>query len=575
MLKISHRVSEEKPISMPRFVFRPCLLTSFAHYSAKDFLGDLAAGITVGIVALPLAMAFAIASGLKPEAGIYTAIVAGFLIAALGGSKVQIGGPAGAFIIIVYGIVTQYGIDGLVVSTILAGVLLFLMGLLKWGSLIRFVPVAIIIGFTNGIAVLIALSQVKDLLGLNIDKLPSDFFPKVAALASHLNTASPPTIALSAASLAAVFVWPVIVKKSGIRLMQYIPGSIIALIGGTASVSMMHLPVATIGTQFGGIPSTLPAFVVPHIDLSIIHNLIRPTITIAILGAIESLLCARVADGLIGDRHDPNQELMAQGIANAVAPMLGGYSTTGTIARTVTNIRMGGKTPVAGIVHSLTLLAIIAVAAPLAKDVPLATLGAILLFVAYNIGEWHEFVRLRHFSNNYRLILLATFILTVVVDLTIAIEVGLGLSFLFFATRIASLTRLEPVPEVESHGHAKLGGDIEAYRLYGSLFFGTANRLEELTDPKRPTPKILVLSLSNLLNLDTSGVKALENLVEHLHSKGCRLLIAGASGQPLLLLKRSRFMDKIGEYKFFENTAKALDFAAEAIGQNMQPFIVR
>ena len=558
-------------MTFPQIVFRPRLLTSFKGYRAKDFFSDLTAGITVGIVALPLAMAFAIASGLKPEAGIYTAIVAGFLIAGLGGSKVQIGGPAGAYIVIVYRIITEYGVDGLIVSTILAGILLFFMGFLKWGSLIRFVPVAIVIGFTNGIAVLIALSQVKDLLGLGINKLPSDFFPKTAALVAHLNTVNITTMTLSLISLVVVFGWPIIVEKSRIRLVQYIPGSIIALVGGTAAVSLLHLPVETIGTQFGGIPSSLPQFTVPKIDLGIIHNLIQPTITIAILGAIESLLCARVADGLIGDRHDPNQELMAQGIANIAAPMFGGYSATGTIARTVTNIRMGGKTPIAGIIHALTLLVIVAVAAPLAKNVPLATLGAILLFVAYNMGEWHEFVRLRHFTNNYRIILLTTFLLTVVVDLTVAIEVGLGLSFLFFATRIASLTRLEPVPEVEAQGHARLGGDIEAYRLYGSLFFGTVRRLEELTDPERSTPKIMILSITNLLNLDTSGIEALENLHTALRKKSCRLLIAGANGQPLSLLKRAQFIREVGEENFFENTAKALDFAAQILDQKVQP----
>jgi len=539
---------------LPQLTFRPRLLM---------------AGVTVGIVALPLAMAFAIASGLKPEAGIYTAIVAGFLIAAFGGSKVQIGGPAGAYIVIVYRIVMTYGVDGLLISTVLAGIILFLMGLLKWGSLIRFVPVAIVIGFTNGIAILIALSQVKDLLGLKIDKLPSDFFPKMAVLAGHLNTMDTATVALSLVSLVLVFGWPALVEKMGVRFLQFIPGSIVALVAGTAAVGFWHLHVATIGTQFGGIPSTLPAFTVPKINLDIIRDLIRPSITIAILGAIESLLCARVADGMIGERHDPNQELMAQGIANVVAPMLGGYSATGTIARTVTNIRMGGKTPIAGIVHAFTLLAIVAVAAPLAKNVPLATLGAILLFVTYNMGEWHEFVRLRHFTNNYRIILLATFLLTVMVDLTVAIEVGLGLSFLFFATRIASLTRLEPVPEVEAQGHARLGGDIEAYRLYGSLFFGTVHRLEELTNPARRTPKIMVLSITNLLNLDTSGVEGLENLLTTLRKKNCRLLIVGANGQPLSILKRSQFIKEVGEESFFENTAKALDFAAEALGQKV------
>lgn len=556
---------------IPQFTFRPRLWTAFGAYSARDFFGDLVAGVTVGVVALPLAMAFAIASGLKPEAGIYTAIVAGFLIAALGGSKVQIGGPAGAFIIIVYRIVATYGVDGLIISTILAGVILFLMGFLKWGSLIKFVPVAIVIGFTNGIAVLIALSQVKDLLGLKFDKLPSDFFPKMAALTGNLGTADATTMLLSLASLAAVFGWPFLVRKSGLRFLEYIPGSIVALIGGTLAVSLMHLPVETIGTQFGGIPSTLPSFVVPHIDLGVIHNLIRPTITIALLAAIESLLCARVADGMIGDRHDPNQELMAQGLANIVAPMFGGYCATGTIARTVTNIRMGGKTPIAGIVHALVLLIIIAAAAPLAKNVPLATLGAILLFVAWNMGEWHEFVRLKHFTNNYRIILLTTFALTVVVDLTVAIEIGFGFAFLFFATRIASLTRLEPVPEIEAQGHAILNGEIQAYRLYGSLFFASVDRLEELTNPARGTPKVTILSLTNLLNVDTSGLEALENLFATLRKRGCRLLIAGANGQPLSMMRRTQFMKEMGEEHFFENTAKALDFAAQALGQKVQP----
>ncbi|MDX2027331.1 MAG: sulfate permease [Alphaproteobacteria bacterium] len=555
---------------LPQFTFRPRLLSVFRDYSFKDFVGDLAAGITVGIVALPLAMAFAIASGLKPEAGIYTAIVAGFLISALGGSKVQIGGPAGAFIVIVYGIVAQYGIDGLIISTILAGILLFLMGFLRWGSLIRFVPVSIVIGFTNGIAVLIALSQVKDLLGLKIDKLPSDFFPKMASLAGHLDTISLPTIALSLVSLAIVFTWPVFVRKSGLKFLQYIPSSIVALVLGTAAVSFLNLPVETIGTQFGGIPSALPEFVIPTIDLATIKNLIQPTITIAMLGAIESLLCARVADGLSGDKHDPNQELMAQGIANIAAPMLGGYSATGTIARTVTNIRMGGKTPIAGITHALTLLAIIAVAAPLAKNVPLATLGAILLFVAYNMGEWHEFVRLRHFTNYYRIILLTVFALTVIIDLTVAIEVGLGLALLFFVARMSSVTRLEPVPEIEAEGHAHLNGGIEAYRLYGSLFFGAVHRLEELSDPSRKMPKFLILNIGNVVNLDTSGLDELKSLFATLKKKHCRLLIAEAKAQPLSMMKRGTFIKDMGEENFFPTMAEALEYAAAALKQKVE-----
>jgi SulP family sulfate permease len=324
-----------------------------------------------------------------------------------------------------------------------------------------------------------------------------------------------------------VFGWPALARKSGGKLLQRVPGSIVALIVSTAAVRIMHLPVETIGTRFGGIPWALPGFIVPKINLDIIRKLIPPSLTIALLGAIESLLCARVADGLIGDRHDPNQELMAQGIANMAAPLFGGYCATGTIARTVTNIRLGGKTPVAGLVHALTLLVIVIAAAPLAKDVPLACLGAILLFVAYNMGEWHEFVRLRHFTNNYRIILLATFVLTIVIDLTVAVEVGLGLALLFFVTRMASLTRLEPVPEVEAQGHARIGGAIEAYRLYGSLFFGAVHRLEELTDPARPTPKILILSITNLINIDTSGLEALENLLTTLRQKRCACSLPG------------------------------------------------
>jgi len=543
--------------------FHPKLLESLKHYKAADFWGDLSAGITVGFVALPLAMAFAIASGLKPEAGIYTAIVAGFCVSAFGGSKVQIGGPAGAFIVIVYGIVAKYGVDGLIISTILSGVLLFAMGVFKFGTLVRFVPVAIVTGFTNGIAVLILLSQVKDLLGLKIDNLPSDFFPKTASLIEHLPTVSVETTLLSFASAAVVFGWPVITKKTGLAILQRIPGSIVALALGTVAVTVFKLPVETIGTRFGGIPGSLPHPVFPHIDLKTIHGLMQPTITIALLGAIESLLCARVADGLIGDRHDPNQELMGQGIANIASPLFGGYTATGTIARTVTNIRTGARTPVAGIIHALTLLIIVLVAAPLAKNVPLATLGAILVFVAYNMGEWHEFLRLRHFSNNYRAILLTTFVLTVVVDLTVAVEVGLVLSCFFFITRISSLTRLEPVPEVEAVGAVKLGGDVEAYRLYGSLFFGAVHKLEELIDPGRPVPKVLILSLTNLLNMDTSGLEALENVYETLKKKGCRLLIAGANAQPLSLMQRSGFVREFGEENMFENTAKALDFVGE------------
>ena len=546
---------------MTEIAFRPKLVEALRRYHANDLTADIAAGVAVGVVALPLAMAFAIASGLKPEAGIYTAIVAGFLISALGGSRVQIGGPAGAFIVVVYGIVTRYGVDGLVVAALMSGAILLAMGAFRLGGLIRFVPVSIVIGFTNAIAVLIALSQVKDVLGLRMPEPPADFFSRISAIATHLDSVNPVAVALGAGTAAIVLGWPRLASASGIAGLQRVPGSIVALVLGTALVAFLGLPVETIGQRFGGIPSGLPTPSLPHLHVEQLPDLVRPAITLAILGAIESLLCARVADGMIDDRHDPNQELIAQGLANLAAPLLGGYCATGTIARTVTNVRSGARSPVAGIVHALTLLAILLVAAPLARDVPLAVLGGILLCVAYNMGEWHEFVRLRHFTNNYRAILLSTFVLTVVVDLTVAVEVGLALSFFFFVTRVTSLTSLEPVPEIEAQGHAHVGRDIEAYRLLGSLFFATVDKIEALADTNRPAPRILVLSLSNLLNIDSSGVDALEHVRAALAKRGCRMLIAGAQGQPLSLLRRSGLIDKIGADSMFDSTAKALDAA--------------
>lgn len=548
------------------FSFQPQLLTSLKTYTRQDFLSDLIAGITVGVVALPLAMAFAIASGLKPEAGIFTAIIAGFIISAAGGSRVQIGGPAGAFIVVVYGIIAKYGVDGLIISTIMAGILLFIMGMLRLGSLVRFVPVPIIIGFTNGIAVLIALSQVKPLLGLKIDAMPSDFFPQLAAIATHLNTAHVPTIALSLASIGIVFAWPKLIAALNIKALQRLPGTIVALVCGTVLVSALQLDVATIGSAFGGIPSSLPSLTWPDMSFSQIQYLLAPTITIALLGAVESLLCARIADGLADDRHNPNQELMAQGLANIAAPLFGGYCATGTIARTATNIRTGARTPVAGIIHALVLLLIVLLAAPLAKDIPLATLGAILLFVAFNMGEWHEFIRMKHFAANYRLILMSTFILTIVLDLTVAVEVGLVLACLFFIARMSAITRLEPIPEMETAPHVTLGKDIEAYRLHGALFFGATHKLEELIEPGRAIPKVIVLDLRELLNMDASGVDTLKNVNKALQKKNCRLFISGARGQPLSLIERSGLYQDMGSDSFYETVPLALDHAQRLIG---------
>ena len=383
--------------------FRPRLIDAMDGYTVRHFVRDVFAGMTVGVIALPLAIAFAIASGLRPEAGIFTAIVAGFLISALGGSRVQIGGPAGAFIVIVYGIVEQYGVANLLLATMLAGVILVIMGLANLGALIRHIPVTIVIGFTNGIAVLIALSQIKDFLGLPVDAVPAEFFAKIRMLAAMGGRFDPATLALGIGCLATIVLWPKTYappRNPVLHGLSHIPGTIMAVIVGTVAVRYFHLEVATIGTKFGGIPQALPILTFPAFDWQSARHVLSPALTIALLSAIESLLCARVADTLIGERHDPAQELIGQGIANMVAPLFGGFCATGTIARTVANIRSGAVTPVAGIVHSLTLLGIVLAAAPLAQDIPLAALAAILMFVAYNMGEWRQFWRMRNFTMN-------------------------------------------------------------------------------------------------------------------------------------------------------------------------------
>ena len=427
--------------------FQPKLFQALKGYNSERLGQDIGAGLTVGVVALPLAMAFAIASGLKPEAGLFTAIVAGFLISAMGGSKVQIGGPAGAFIVIVYGIVSQHGVAGLMLATLLSGVWLLLMGVLRLGVLIRFIPVAVIIGFTNGIAVLIFLSQMKDFFGLHIHPLPADFFHLLASLAEHADTLNTAALALAMASLGLLVLWqsvlPKVLPEVWAKRLGVMPGSLLVLVLSTLATVGMGLPVDTLGNRFGGIPDSLPAWTWPLFNLDQLQAVLLPSITLALLGAIESLLCARVADKLIHDRHDPNQELMAQGIANMAMPFVGGMPATGTIARTMTNVNNGATSPVAGMVHALSLLLVLLLAAPLAFHVPLAALSAILVFVAWNMGEWHAFTDLHQFRWPYRLTLLAVFVLTVTVDLSVAVAVGLLAATLTFLFRISSLTRSE------------------------------------------------------------------------------------------------------------------------------------
>ena len=530
--------------------FKPRLLTSMRGYSKDRFTRDVAAGLTVGVVALPLAMAFAIASGLKPEAGLFTAIIAGFLISLLGGSPVQIGGPAGAFIVIVYGIVERFGLGNLIIATAMSGVLLFLMGLFKLGTLIRFIPIAVVIGFTNGIAVLIALSQVKDFMGLRVAAMPADFFGMLSTLGATLHTVNPVALGIALCSLAIIIIWQFFMPKlgSGIQFagkLTPIPGSIVALVAATLAVWLLKLPVDTIGSRFGGIPSGLPSFAWPAFSWESGKFLLIPTLTLALLGAIESLLCARVADGMIGERHDPNQELMAQGIANFVTPFFGGMAATGTIARTVTNIKSGASSPLAGMVHAATLLVVILVAAPLASHVPLAALAAILMFVAWNMGEWREFVHLRQYRMPYRITLLAVFLLTVVFDLTVAVEVGLIAACVTFIYRISSLSRSEPVTAADQPVLSGQDGRVEAHRLYGALFFGAVKLVEALED--RLPRHALVIDLKNLIYVDSSGADSLMSLQRACSKHGVRLIACGLAHQPLDMLRRCGFTDTLGE----------------------------
>jgi SulP family sulfate permease len=548
------------------FFFRPKLLDSLKGYTRQQLGADVAAGITVGVVALPLAMAFAIASGLKPEAGLFTAIIAGFIISALGGSKVQIGGPAGAFIVIVYGILERYGLANLILATAASGVLLFIMGLLKLGTLIRFIPVAVVIGFTNGIAVLIMLSQAKDFLGLKVNNMPADFFGILRTLNDALPTFQASAFALACGSLALIVLWQRVFSikqgqapaKGLQRILQVVPGSIVALIAATLIALGLNLPIETIGSKFGGIPSELPSFVWPEFSLANLQHLSMPIFTLTLLGAIESLLCARIADGLIGDRHNPNQELMAQGVANFVTPFFGGMPATGTIARTVTNVKSGGRSPVAGMVHALVLLLVVWVAAPLANHVPLATLAAILMFVAWNMGEWHAFTDLKQFRAPYRISLLAVFLLTVMVDLTVAVQFGMFAACITFIYRISSLSRVEELTDIDAPLLSNQQGQVRAYRFYGALFFGAVKMVEAIEDEL--PQKAVVLDLKNLIYIDSSGADALVALAQICQKKHVRLIICGLNHQPMDIAKRTGLLNLV-DGKVWPDWSSALESA--------------
>ena len=552
------------------FFFRPKLVDSLKGYTREQLGSDIASGVTVGVVALPLAMAFAIASGLKPEAGLFTAIIAGFLISALGGSKVQIGGPAGAFIVIVYGILERYGLANLIIATAASGVLLFTMGLLKLGTLIRFIPVAVVIGFTNGIAVLIMLSQAKDFFGLTVNNMPADFFGILRALNNAWPSFQLTSFALASGSLILIVLWqrsfasrPTQTPSSSLRrILQVVPGSIVALVVATLLAQMMSLPVETIGSKFGGIPSALPSLVWPEFSIDALKHLSMPIFTLTLLGAIESLLCARIADGLIGDRHNPNQELMAQGVANFVTPFFGGMPATGTIARTVTNVKSGGRSPIAGMVHALTLLLVVWVAAPLANHVPLAALAAILMFVAWNMGEWHAFSDLKQFRAPYRITLIAVFLLTVMVDLTVAVEFGLVAAGITFIYRISNLSRVEQLSPKDAQVLTGQDGRIGAYRFYGALFFGAVKLVEAIED--QLPQKAVVLDLKNLIYIDSSGADALVSLAHVCQKRQVRLIICGLNHQPLDIAQRTGLEALVGK-DFKADWASGLETALSSV----------
>jgi sulfate permease, SulP family len=551
--------------------FRPKLAETLRNYSSQDFSKDLIAGLTVGIVALPLAMAFAIASGVPPQAGIFTAVIAGLIISVLGGTRVCIGGPTGAFIIILYGIYAKYGAENLAICTIMAGLILLGMGFAGLGTMIKYIPYPVTMGFTCGIAVLIFSTQIKDFLGLNVAKVPSEFIEKMKVLAVQSHTFQWPTLTLALGSLAIILLWP---KK----WQRRIPGSIVALILGTVAVALFHLPVETIGSRFGGIPQALPHARIPLISWENIQQLIQPAFTIALLAAIESLLCAVVADGMTDDRHEPNTELIAQGLANIVCPLFGGIAATSAIARTATNIKSGARSPIAGITHALTLLVIILAAAPLAKHIPLATLSAVLVVVAYNMGEWHHFTRLRKWPKSDSAVFLTAFALTVLIDLTVAVEVGMVLAAVLFIQRISENTQITAVDESSDYegAHESLAGKqvpkgVMIYRVFGAFFFGAADKLETALKRANQQPDVLILRMRTVVVMDASGLNALEDLYEKFRRKGKHLILSAPHTQPLLVMDNAGFLDRIGRENVCAHLDAALQRARELL--RVQPTI--
>jgi sulfate permease, SulP family len=533
-------------------------------YNLNKFSKDVIAGITVGLVALPLAMAFAIASGLTPQAGIYCAVVTGFLISALGGSKTQIGGPTGAFVVVVSGIVVAHGIDGLFMCTMMAGVLLVVLGATSMGTAVKFIPRPVVVGFTNGIAVLIASTQIKDFFGLQLAKVPGEFWLRMKALA-----ASSPTWSARATLLAVCTVAVMLLCRA---FSNRIPGPIVAMLGATVAVYLLKLPVETIGTRFvGGIPSGLPHLVIPHWHARLVTGLLGPAFTVAMLGAIESLMSAVVSDRMSNDRHNPNVELIGQGVANIVSPMFGGLPATGAIARTATNIRAGAQSPIAGIIHALTLLCVLLFAAPLASYIPMAALAGILLIVAYNMGEWREIPQLLKLTKTDISVWLVTFGLTVFADLTVAVEAGMILAALLFITRVANTTTVSQVTDEyieDGRIHILQDKDIPYYatifRIHGPFLFGATDKISAITEKMHELPPVVIMRLRNMTAIDATGIFALEEIAKQLHASGRTLILCGAREQPAELMHQAEFEEVVGQANICENVDEALRRAEEA-----------
>jgi SulP family sulfate permease len=543
----------------------PKSILCLRDYSLNKFGKDVIAGITVGLVALPLAMAFSIASGLTPQAGIYCAMVTGFLISALGGSKTQIGGPTGAFVVVVAGIVAVHGIDGLFMCTVMAGVLLVVLGVTKMGSAVKFIPRPVVVGFTNGIAVLIASTQIKDFFGLHLDKVPGEFWLRIKVLIAASHSWSPKATLLALATMAVMI---------GCRaLSNRIPGPIVAMLGATLAAFLLKLPVETIGTRFGGIPSGLPHMALPHWHARLVYGLIGPAFTVAMLGAIESLMSAVVSDRMSGDRHNPNVELIGQGVANMVSPIFGGLPATGAIARTATNIRAGAQSPIAGMIHALTLLCILLFAAPLASYIPMAALAGILMIVSYNMGEWREIPQLLKLTKTDISVWFVTFALTVFADLTVAVEAGMILASLLFIARVSDTTTVSRVTEnyvEDGRVHSLQGKKIPSYttifRIHGPFLFGATDKIAAITENMKTLPPIVLIRLRNMTAIDATGIFALEEVAKQLHATGRTLILCGAREQPLEMIEQAEFAEVVGRENICENVQTALERAEEVFG---------